>query len=416
MVFAVSVPFIAALGAVKNAGISFYAGSVILIVPFLASAGFAGSSFAVIVMKFFPAAKIRNIIFITGALFFTALLVIVRLVQPEKFVSSEGFEQLSQYLGYLDAPTAKFLPSWWYCSALMSLIAGNLYKTLFYSLLLAASAAAAFYILKFLGGRYFIDGLNEGQAFARVKNKRENYKKRNPLFTLLHKDLKVFFRDSGQWSQVLILASIVLVYLFSMYKLSFETLKMHNTMAVVNCALVWFVATAAALRLSFPLISLEGESFWFLLSSPVSRLKLYIEKIIFGSVPVFLTSAVLISATNYMMSVSAPVFALTLISTVFVSLVISCAAVSAGTILPKFNYSNIAQIESSLGGLVFMLFSFFAIIANIIIIMQPVRIFYSGQNFQNAFAGYAIFIALFNLLIAAFSFFAGYNALKRLEK
>jgi hypothetical protein len=39
------------------------------------------------------------------------------------------------------------------------------------------------------------------------------------------------------------------------------------------------VATAVSLRLSFPLISLEGESFWFLLTAPVSRLKLFIEKI-----------------------------------------------------------------------------------------------------------------------------------------
>jgi hypothetical protein len=416
MVFAASVPFIAALGAVKNAPAYFYAGAAALIVPFLASAGFIGSSFSVIVMKFFPAAKIRNIIFVAGALFFTVLLVIVRLVRPEKFISSDGFEQLSQYLSYLDAPTAGFLPSWWYSAALMSLIAGNAPKILFYSLLLFSAAGAAFAVLKFLGGKYYLDGLNEGQAFARVKNSGRNFSKRSPVFALLVKDFKVFFRDCGQWSQVLILASIVVVYLFSMHKLSSETLKMHNIMAVVNCALVWFVAAAAALRLSFPLISLEGESFWFLLSSPVSRLKLFAEKVVFGSVPVFLTSIILISSVNYMMSVSPPAFILTLTATVFVSLLISCAAVSAGSILPKFNYSSIAEIESSLGGLVFMLFAFFMIIVDTIVIMQPVRVFYSGENFGDAFVRYGIFIAVFNLLAVSFVLFAGYNALKRLEK
>ena len=418
MVFALCVPFLAALGAVKNAGISFYFFSIVLLIPFLAGAGFAGSAFSVIIMKFFPAAKIRNLIFVMGAVFFTALLVILRLSQPEKFVSSQGFEMLSQYLVYLDAPTAKFLPSWWYAASVLSLIGGHTFKIILYSLALIAFAAAAFFVLKFLGKCFFIDGLNEGQAFAQAKKRKENFKRRGAVYAVFQKDFKVFFRDTSQWSQVLILASIILVYLFSMYKLSFETLKMHNTMSVVNCALVWFIATATALRLSFPLISLEGESFWFLLSSPLSRFKIFFEKVIFAAVPVILTSLVLTAAANKMMSISAPVFILTLVATLFISVLISCLAVSAGTILPKFNYSNIAQIESSLGGLVFMLLSFFAIIINIVVIMQPIRMFYSVSfpQTQSVFVKYAIIMFIFNFALTAVSFYAGYNALKKLER
>jgi ABC-2 type transport system permease protein len=416
MVFAVSVPFIAALGAVKNAGVSFYVFGIILLIPFLAGSSFIGSAFSVIIMKFFPAAKVRNLIFVTGAVFFTALLVILRLSQPEKFISSQGFEMLSQYLGYLDAPTAKFLPSWWYAAAILSLIGGHVSKAIFYSLALAAFAGAAFFALRLLAKRFFIDGLNEGQAFSRVKKTKEKFNRRGAVSAVFQKDVKVFFRDSGQWSQILILASIILAYLFSMYKLSFETLKMHNTMCLVNCALVWFIAAASALRLSFPLISLEGESFWFLLSSPVSRLKIFFEKIIFAAVPVVFTSLVLTAAANKMMAISAPVFILTLVASFFVSVLISCLAVSAGTVLPKFNYSNIAQIESSLGGLVFMLLSFFVIIINIVAIMTPVRLFYTGSFSQGVFIKYAGFMLVCNAVMTAVSFYAGYNALKKLEK
>jgi len=416
MVFAVLIPFLAALAAVKGENIWFFALSVLFAIPFLASAGFAGTGFSVIVMRFFPAAKVRNIIFITGAVFFTALLVVFRMVQPEKFISSQGFELLSQYLGYLDAPTAKFLPSWWYASAVIGLLSNDISRIIIHFSMLLLCAVAVWGVVKIFAKKFFAYGLNEGQAFASTNIKKQSFKSRLPLYAIFQKDIKVFFRDSNQWSQILILASIILVYLFSMYKLSFETLKMHNTMSLVNCALVWFVATAVALRLAFPLISLEGESFWFLLTSPVSRFKLFTEKIIFGASPVFATAMILMAATNYMMGISKPVFMMTLAATVFTSLLISCAAVSIGAILPKFNYSNIPQIESSLGGLVFMLFSFFMIIVNIVIVMQPVRLFYSKNYSHAAFIEYGLLLALLNIGLFCIIFISGYNALKRIEK
>lgn len=416
MVFAVMVPFLLALGTVKSAGISFFVMSILFAAPFLASAGFLGTSFSVIVMKFFPAAKVRNIIFILGAVFFTGLLVILRLAQPEKLISPSGFELLSQYLGYLDAPTAKFLPSWWYTSALLGLLSKKTSPAVNNLLFLLAGAAFMWVTLKFLAKKYFLDGLNEGQAFAAAKKKKRSFSKRFAVMAIFYKDVKVFLRDSGQWSQVLILASIILLYLFSMYKLSFETLKMHNTMSLVNCALVCFVSAAVALRLSFPLISLEGESFWFLLVSPVSRLKLFAEKIAFGSIPVVLTALILIAVTNYMMGISKPVFIITVFAAALASAVIGASAVSIGSILPKFNYSNIAQIESSLGGLVFLFFAFFVIIVNLIVLMQPVKLFYSNNYVPEMFIRYGLFILLLNALIFGIITFSGYGALKRIEK
>ena len=416
MVLAVMLPFLLALGAVKNAGVSFYFLSVLFSVPFFASAGFLGTSFSLLIMRFFPAAKVRNIVFVTGAVFLTALFVVLRLAQPEKLISSEGFELLAQYLGYLDAPTAKFLPSWWYTAAVFGLISKKISQIVINASLLFGSAALMWAVLKFLAKKFFTDALNDGQAFAASKIRKRSFMKRSPLFAIFQKDIKVFFRDSNQWTQILILASVILLYLFSMYKLSFETLKMHNVMSVVNCALVCFVSSAVALRLSFPLISLEGESFWFLLTSPVSRFKIFMEKIIFGTIPVLVTAVVLIFTTNYMMGISKPVFIITTIATVSVSLIVSFSAVSIGTVLPKFSYSNIPQIESSLGGIVFILFSFFVIILNVIILARPVKLFYSGGLTDAVFMKYSLFMVLLNILLFAVITFIGYAALKRIEK
>ncbi len=416
MVFAALIPFMSALGAVKNAGIRYYVFSVIFAFPFLACASFAATGLTVIIMRFLPAAKVRNLILIIAMAFSAFVLVFVRLIQPEKLASSEGFEILSQYLGYLDAPTAKFFPSWWYASAATSLIAGDFGAALFSAALLFGTAVILWLIIKFLADKYYLHGLNEGQAFASVNSRKKSFVKRSPFFAVFVKDIKVFVRDSGQWSQVLILASIVVVYLFSIYKLSFETVKMHNTMSAANCALVWFVAAAVSLRLAFPLISLEGESFWFLLASPVSRFQIFAEKILFGSIPVFAVSMILIFAANCIMGISKPVFILTLAATAAMSLLISCCAVSIGAVAPKFDYSNIPQIESSLGGLVCMLFLFFMIIVNLVIIMQPLRLYYVKSPADVPFFEYGAALVLIDAVFFVIISAMGYSAVKRIER
>lgn len=416
MVFVMLIPFILALGAAKQAKFYFYPGAIFFTIPLLFGASFLGSIFSLILMHFFPKAKIRNIIFIAAGVLFTLLLLILRLAQPEKLISSQGFEVLSQYLGYLDSPTLKFLPSWWYTSAVLGLIGQNIKKVILCFSMLIGSMLFLWIVLKYLAKKFFLNSINEGQIYASMNIKKDKFIKRSPIIAIFQKDIKVFVRDSNQWSQVLILASIVIVYLFSIYKLSFETLKMHNIMTLVNCALVWFVSTAIALRLSFPLISLEGESFWFLLTRPISKMKLFIEKILFGSIPVFIMAMILIIATNYMMDISKPVFIASIVSTASISILISCAAVSIGAVLPKFNYVNIPQIESSLGGIVFMLFTFFIIIVNIIILMQPVKLFYSNTYTNSLFVNYILFLVLFNLFLYVMIFTIGYNAFKRIER
>jgi len=68
-----------------------------------------------------------------------------------------------------------------------------------------------------------------------------------------------------------------------------------------------------------------------------------------------------------------------------------------------------------LGGLVFMLASFFIIIINILILAGPVRMFYLNGLAQTQFITTALTAFSFNAALCAAAYFAGMGALKKLE-
>ncbi len=81
---------------------------------------------------------------------------------------------------------------------------------------------------------------------------------------LLVKDLKIFLRDVSQWSQLLLLLALVLVYLYNFRVLDLERIPymsafIKNVYAFVNLAMAGFVMATVAVRFVFPAVSAEGR-------------------------------------------------------------------------------------------------------------------------------------------------------------
>ncbi len=92
---------------------------------------------------------------------------------------------------------------------------------------------------------------------------------------LLLKDLKVFLRDTAQWSQLLLLLALALVYVYNFRVLDLDRIPymsgtIKNVYAFVNLSMAAFVLSAVAVRFVFPAVSAEGARFWIVRSSPVS--------------------------------------------------------------------------------------------------------------------------------------------------
>ena len=79
---------------------------------------------------------------------------------------------------------------------------------------------------------------------------------------LVLKELRLFFRDTTQWSQLILLGVLVVVYVFNIKYLPLHgdgmTFFLINIVPFLNLVLAGFVLASIAARFIFPAVSLEG--------------------------------------------------------------------------------------------------------------------------------------------------------------
>ena len=172
--------------------------------------------------------------------------------------------------------------------------------------------------------------------------------------TILSKDLLLFLRDPVQWSQLLLLSGLFLVYAMNIRR--FPTDITHefwrSILVYLNFSFSCFVTATLLVRFSFPSISLEGPGLSYLLQLPGGRKLLLRSKLLESLliimpfiVGVGIWSTISIGAGG--MLVAASTLALFLMCYALV-----CINVGLGAIFPRFDRASAANIASSHGGII----------------------------------------------------------------
>jgi ABC-2 type transport system permease protein len=179
------------------------------------------------------------------------------------------------------------------------------------------------------------------------------------LRVMVAKDLKIFFRDTGQWSQLFMLLALIVVYVYNFSVLpiggsALRTFYLQNIVSFFNLALAGFVMAAIAVRFVFPAISLEGKTFWVLKSAPVPLRRLWWSKFWVGLLPLLLLGELLVSITNYFLGVSTFMMILSTITLFFLTFGIVALGMAVGVAYPNFTAEHSAKIAASFGGVLYM--------------------------------------------------------------
>jgi ABC-2 type transport system permease protein len=203
------------------------------------------------------------------------------------------------------------------------------------------------------------------------------------------KDLRLFFRDNTQWSQLILLAVLLMVYLFNIKSLPLHSgervpFRLVTLISFLNLGLAGFVLAAVAARFIFPGISLEGRQMWLLRSSPLDPTAMLWSKYWIGTVPLLLLALVITVFTNWLLHTSAFMMAVAVGTIVLYTLAASALALSFGALYPQFGTENAAQIPTSFGGLVYMMSSLSLLALVIMLEAVPVATYlrlgrYGGQ-------------------------------------
>jgi ABC-2 type transport system permease protein len=384
-------PVFIAYGAVFRAGPSYYGGLLLSLVPFLVIPAAVGVIATMLLVSAFPARRARDLLVLLGLLFFVVLYILFRMLRPEKLVDPDAFPTLVQYLTAMRGPVSPLIPSSWASDALSPLLKGNSGDSLFFLLLLWSTALAGIVIGEWACGRVYYAGWSRSQEGKKARLSRSSAADllfrlavlpfRGTMRAIVQKDIKVFFRDSSQWSQLFLLLALMVVYIYSFKLLPVErsplpTFFIQNIISFLNLGMVGFVTSAVAVRFVFPAVSLEGESFWIIRSAPLALKDFLWAKFWSSVLPLLVLAEVLIVLSNVLLKVSPLMMALGAVTVLLMTCGVTALGVGMGALFPRFRYENVAQIPTGFGGIVYMLVTMLFIGVVIVLEAWPVyRIF-----------------------------------------
>src|SRR5690606_21691582 len=206
---------------VYDGGVVFVAVSAMAMLAFLVLPAVVGAAVTLLLVNVFPARRARDLLGLLALLGAAGLVMVIRLLRPEQLARPEGFRNLVDFMAALRTPSSAWLPSEWASDAIMaSLGAGGDY----FPLLLLISTAAAFVVLgAWLHERLFRDGFSRAQEGGELEERRARRRLLEPLLrswsppvrVLVAKEVRIFFRDTTQWSQLILLGVLLVVYIYN---------------------------------------------------------------------------------------------------------------------------------------------------------------------------------------------------------
>jgi ABC-2 type transport system permease protein len=392
MVALLAAPIFVAYASAYHGGITFALLVLAGFLPFVIIPAALGSAITLLMVNVFPARRTRDILSVIGVLAAGGVVILVRLLRPEQLARPEGFRSLVDFIAVLRGPTSPFLPSEWLQRTLMGSLTGQFDPLPLYMLW---STAAAVVVLGAVFHRsLYSKGFTKAQESAHVAA-REGWLTRvmrvllAPFGVLrrelILKELRVFFRDTTQWSQLILLAVLVVVYVFNIKFLPLTgegmSFMVVNIIPFLNLAVAGFVLASIAARFLFPAVSLEGRTWWLLRSSAMSMRELLWAKFWVGTLPLLVLALAIVGVTDTLLRVSPFMFAVSIFSVTLLTFAIAGLAIGFGTLYPRFESENAAQIPTSFGGLLFMMTAVIVIGAVIMLEARPVYSYVGAKAF-----------------------------------
>jgi ABC-2 type transport system permease protein len=392
MVIFFGLPVFLAYGYVYRPGPEFYVSLVHMNLAMAVIACFSGIFLTMALVHVFPAQRTRDIILLLSILMVVALYLLFRFLRPEQLVNPEAFFTVAQYMSALKAPDSPYLPTHWVAETLWGHLNGFKDRGYLFEMILAWSTAGSAVVINVWMARHiYFEGFSKSQE---AKKRRAGARRLldfviacvsrpfgRDLASIISKDLRVFFRDNTQWSQLLLLGALIVVYLYNFSVLPLDKSPMRldflqNQLAFLNMGLAGFVLSAICARFVFTAVSAEGEAYWIIRTSPL-RLKRYLwGKYLFFVFPILILAEFLIIGTNLLLEVTPLMMVLSTVTIGLMVFGIVALGIGFGARHPRFRHENIGQVATGFGGFLYMVVSSLFIGLVIILEAGPVYILF----------------------------------------
>ncbi len=345
MVLVFSLPVFGAYAKVFKAGVLFWP-LLLLTVPTMALiASAVAMLLTVVLVYFFPARRTKDIILYLSLLFGIFLYLIFRLMRPEDLVNPDKYGEFIEYFSAISVPVTSWLPAGWSASLLSTYLLDKKVDWLLVGLLVT-TPLVLYFAGEIVMNRWFFAGFTKSQeSFGGHMRFRSSRRLPASWAWIFRKELKYFLRDSSEWSQLFMIAALIVVYLYNFKVLPLDrapmpTVYLANLIAFANIGLVGFMAASLSARFVYPSLGSERGAFYLIGSAPLSLERFLVYKYLFYLPPFTLLTLLLVVISNNLLDIHGPMLWIS----VFLSLVTTWTTVAMalgfGTYFADFKSEN----------------------------------------------------------------------------
>lgn len=366
MVIIYTLPVFISYGIVYRSGFFFYLDIFLILISLSITASSLSSILVMFAVIIVPANRMRSIFIFISLFFFVVLYIAIRFLKPELLVDPEIFDSVLVYLTALKTPASPFLPTTWAFDSMKQALYGSVGKGIFHVFISLSFAGTLVFVIIIVADLIYFKGFSKSQS-AQVRLIKQSSID-IPLLNILPgriralavKEIKTFFRDQTQWSQLFLIAALVIIYIYNFNVLPLEkspikTVYLQNLLSFLNMGLALFVLTAITGRFAYPAVSSEKNAFWIIKSAPSTIKRFLWVKFFIYYLPLLILAETLIIFTNILLNVTNFMMLLSMVTVFFLVPGIVAMGIGLGAAYPDFKAENPTQAVTSFGGLVFMI-------------------------------------------------------------
>ncbi|MCL5099282.1 MAG: hypothetical protein M1608_17455 [Candidatus Omnitrophica bacterium] len=327
------------------------------------------------------------------------LIAIALWLKPEPISDSVLETRVLDVLDKLLARThfAQFplLPSYWLSTSVLSWAEGSLVTSVFFAMVLLSHVLYFGFLSLTCSGSIFYDASSAVQSRGgvlgrwewmypwRKHQRRFSYqpgwmeaffslipRSRPELRAVLVKDTRMFWRDTTQWGQTLVLFGLLGVYIINLRHFSHQMTNPFwvNLVSFLNLTACSLNLATLTTRFMYPQFSQEGKRLWIIGLAPLGMVQVVRAKFWLASGAALILTVILMWLSCHMLNMpwNRTLFFIGAVSVMTFTL--TGLAIGLGTLYPNFKEDNPSKIVSGFGGTFCLVLSFLYILGSILLL------------------------------------------------
>ncbi len=389
-------PFLAAYGMTRHLPWHFYPFTVFLVGLFIVLPSVIGCFLSTVVARYMD----RRVFQIGGLL---AMLVIVGVIavwlRPERGLDENTETRVLALMDKMLTRTriAQFplLPSYWLSSSVLQWAEGAFGAAVFFAAVLLSNVLFFGSLAFNLTGGFFYNAASAVQsrssvfrrwrwfqAWQRKQQQAEGLPGRlerlvasfprlsDDVRALMVKDGRMFWRDTTQWAQSLMLFGLLAVYIVNLRHFSQQLSQPFwiNLVAFLNLGACSLNLATITTRFVYPQFSLEGKRLWIVGMAPLGLVRVIKTKYATASAASLVLTLGLIWLSCHMLQMDSSHTVFFTAAIAVMTFTLNGLAMGLGVLYPNLKEENPSKIVSGFGGTFCLVLSFLYILASVVLL------------------------------------------------